>query len=107
MSEKRKHVRYELAYDLAYSLPGALDEEIRTESINISMGGICMKIRGFLKDVNGITLHIYDPERASCIKAKGRLVWQSGSPGFGASRAGIRFTEVPWTQLKTLLARAA
>ena len=106
MREKRKYTRYELIYKVVLRPEGDLSCPVETESFNVSFGGIGVMLKNYIKDTDNITLSIHNPQTAEPIEAKGRLVWQSGSPGVGAQRAGIQFTEIPWTQLKTLLAHA-
>jgi len=104
MREKRKHTRHELIYRVALHPEGGTATPIETESFNISFGGMGIILKNYIKNTENIDLSIHDPQSEELIRARGRIVWQSGSPGLGAQRAGIQFTEIPWTQLKSLLA---
>jgi len=107
MREKRKYTRHELMYKVVLHPDNSAISPIETESFNISFGGIGVILKEYIKNTENINLSIRVPENKEPISARGRLVWQSGSPGLGAQRAGIQFTEIPWTQLKTLLANVA
>jgi len=103
MVEKRKHIRHDLVCKVEYAPLDDPKAEARTSSFNISLGGIGLEIREFIKGNGKLKLAISDPASGIPIEARGHLVWQSGTPGFSAQRAGIKFTEIPWSRLKVLL----
>jgi len=104
MKERRKYRRYNAEYNIVYSTAEAPGRKFKATSVDISLGGIGVRVKRFIKGKGKLILQIYTPHARNPVKAKATLVWQNGRPGFAAERAGIRFTEIPYTRLKTILA---
>lgn len=103
MEERREHPRRDIMLKVEYSAFEKPDDKIEAASFNISLGGIGMRLNDFIKSKK-LYLYIYPPREIKPIEARGILVWQSNISNFGERRAGIQFTEVPWTRLKALVA---
>jgi len=104
MKERRKHKRYNIELKIVYSTAEEPYEENKAVSIDISMGGIGMKITQAIKGKGNLKLKIYQKGRREPVPAKGKIVWQKPEAEAGPARAGVEFTEIPWTELKTVLA---
>ncbi|NQT23623.1 MAG: PilZ domain-containing protein [Candidatus Omnitrophica bacterium] len=101
--ERRKFVRYEVLCKVKYWKPGNAFRKYSTQSFNISLGGIGIKLNNLFVGAKELDLLIYAPFQRLPIRAKGRLVWHDESN----ERAGIQFTNIPWTSLKTLIRQSA
>jgi len=105
MEERREYPRKDVRLKISYSLSDAEKkaEEIETTSFNISFGGIGIRLHNFMK-AGELRIRIFSSGGSAPIEARGKLVWQGFLSNFGEKRAGVQFTEVPWTRLKTLVA---
>ena len=106
MEEKRLHTRHSATYKVVYSVEGTT-RTVATNSLDVSFGGIGIAVKGVLKTSCKIKLSIHCSALNKPLEANGRLIWQDNSPGTDVQRAGIQFTDAPYTQLKDLLAQAA
>ena len=107
MQDKRKHQRQSLKCVVRYLTEDCPDRPVTTKAVDISLGGIGLYMREFIKSNMSIKLQIYSQLSTVPIDVEGKVVWQSGYPGFGAHRAGIQFTDAPYTRIKSLVNEAA
>jgi len=101
MSERRKYKRYTFICKVVFSPTENLRQKVKTKSVDISLGGVGLYLKNLIKRDTNLNLSIYHPKSGESIDAKGKLVWQSSASG--DCRAGIQFTEIPYTKLKNLL----
>jgi len=106
MQDKRKRQRQSLKCVVGYLTEDQPDRPVTTKAVDVSLGGIGLRVREFIKSNMAIKLKIYSQLSPVPIDAKGKVVWQSGYPGFGAHRAGIQFTDAPYIKIKGLLREA-
>ncbi|MCK4463623.1 MAG: PilZ domain-containing protein [Candidatus Omnitrophica bacterium] len=99
MTEKRRYRRRSLMYKVIYSNAEDPQKETGTISTDISLGGIGLRMKKFVKGMRNLNFQIYGPHSRIPIKAKGRLVWQNRLRG----RAGIQFTDIGWNKIKSLV----
>jgi len=107
MRDKRKRQRHGLKCVVRYLTEDYPNRPVTTKAVDISLGGIGVRVREFIKSNMKIKLKIYSQLSTVPIDAEGKVVWQSGYPGFGAHRAGIQFTDAPYTKIKSLINEAA
>jgi len=102
--DRRKYERRKAAYYITYSLPDKPDKTFHSESFNVSLGGLGLKLNNPVKESAVLNLVIFTPKSTNPIKASGRVVWQDESGQYEEKRAGLEFTEIGWSSVKTLLA---
>ena len=106
MRDKREHQRQSLKCAVRYVTEDCPNRPVTTKAVDISLGGIGMRMREFIRSNMTLKLKIYSQLSTVPIDAEGKVVWQSGFPGFGANRAGIQFTDAPYTKIKSLIREA-
>ena len=104
MNEKRKHIRYNINCKVTVSSIDNPRCQEKAKSVDISFGGIGLNISKLKSSPTGFKLKIFHPKKREVIEAQGTLAWQRDISGI--SRAGIHFTEIPFTKLKNLLSEA-
>lgn len=102
-TERRKHARRKFAYKVICASLKNPRKKFRATLVNISLAGIGLKIKRLIEGSESLKLLIFQPGRRVPIEAKGRLVWQGKLPDTPETRAGIQFTEIPWTQITSFL----
>ena len=106
MRDQRKSPREGVQCTVRYATEDSPKRVFTTKSVDLSLGGIGMRLREFIRGNMVVKLKIYSHLSPAPISAEGKIMWQSGLPGFGASRAGVQFTDAPYTKIKGLLREA-
>jgi len=95
--ERRRYPRLNLNIQVEYSVIRG-DEAAKTQSKNISAGGICLILYEDIQPDSILELKFYLPRDADPIKAIGRVVWRSEIVVADDKRtrfdAGIEFLEI-------------
>jgi len=107
VQERRKYERFTVPYKVVYATLENSRRRVKTTTLDISMGGIGIKIQELIKGSGKLKIQIYTPIEKEPIRAEGKLVWQDGGEGRSPERAGIQFTEIPYTKIKSLITAAA
>ncbi len=102
--ERRQFERKPIRLKVICALDGEREERIAAESTDVSLGGIGLNLTSPIGQDKRISMTIYDASSASDIEAKGTVVWQSEPDSDGLCRAGVQFEEIPWTQIRRLVA---
>lgn len=76
---------------------------LQAEGFDMSAGGIGIKIKQPIFTGSVVKLRITRPFYQDTFEAKGRVAWQAKPDSAGTIRAGIRFTEIPWSKIQPLL----
>ncbi len=103
MKERRKFPRKDVKLKVICSTGEWQREEIAATAVDISSDGIGLRLKKLIGKGKNLTLKIQKTFWEKPVEARGRLVWQSSSDEEGEVRAGIQFTDVPWTQLCALV----
>lgn len=107
MRERRKHIRHDIRYKVVCSSLGNPARKFTATSYNISFGGIGISLKKFIKEAERLKIDIFSPYQKAPLRAKARLIWQSRFPGLMEKRAGLEFTEIPWSAIKSVLSETA
>lgn len=76
VAEKRKFVRLNTACDVSYSVLDVKPREVdRSQTRNISAGGICLIVNEELKPGSILGLDFVLGDKKTIIQAKGRIAW--------------------------------
>ncbi len=102
-ADQRKNPRHDLRCKVVCSFPENPTKKFNVTSVNISLGGLGLKLNNFIRESKYLKIAIFDPNKKRPVKAKGRIVWQKHFRDFTERRAGIQFTDIPWTKIKSLV----
>jgi c-di-GMP-binding flagellar brake protein YcgR len=101
--ERREYKRYKLEHKIICRTSSNPRKKIVAKSYDLSISGIGLALKHIIKKGDEVFLQICGPFMSPPINAKGKIVWQGEQSRIAGNRAGIQFTEVPWTQLKFLV----
>lgn len=101
--ERRQFIRKDIRLKVICQVEDEEAEKIRGHTIDISLGGIGMSINKHIASGKRLLLSICGALWTGPIRARGEVVWQSPPDERGVCRTGIRFLEIPWTQLKQVI----
>ncbi len=103
MGERRKYGRKEPHFRVVCWTSDVPMRRIEAESVDVSFGGICLKLKEALKANEIVRLRIQKGLWQKPIEVLGRTAWQYDTGVSGKTRVGIKFVSAPWTRIEELL----
>ena len=76
MEEKRRYKRYSAELEVGYEVDNTVGIECRTNTSNISLGGVAMPVNKAVRERKTISLTLKMPGGAGEVKALGKIVWK-------------------------------
>ena len=103
VTEKRRSDRKRMQFRVEYWKANESGRKIRAEGVNISLGGVGLKLREPVKDGDALCMKIKKGLLQKPIEARGRIVWQDALDSFGKVTAGVKFAEAQWAQIEEMI----
>jgi c-di-GMP-binding flagellar brake protein YcgR len=100
--DKRKHKRYKIDSKLEYAPVDDPSKINEADIIDISFGGIGIKLAKLLKGRPDLNIKITHKATGVTLDGRGKVVWQKGTTE-EERRAGIEFIYVALSELKKVL----
>lgn len=102
MKDKRKHKRHKIDSKVEYCPVDNPKEVKEADAIDISFGGIGIKLSKFFKGNPDVNIKVVHKGTGVTLDGRGKIVWQKGITE-EEKRAGIKFIYVGLTELKKIL----
>lgn len=99
---KRKHKRYKIDSKVEYSSVYNPKEINEADVVDISFGGVGIKLAKLLKGNPDVNIKIRHRGTGVTLDGRGKIVWQKGATE-DEKRAGIQFIYVALSELKRIL----
>jgi len=104
MEERREHERRAIRFKVVLSPPEGPHRYIMADAMDLSMGGMRIRLKEAIKSGGKIALRIARPFFQDMIDGTGEIIWQKGPDDSNDIFAGVRFIEMPFTKIKALIA---
>jgi len=100
MVERRKYPRFKIAHDVCFgdaSVVSKIRSEGRTQTEDVSRGGVRMKINAPVESGKVLSLKIYNKSYADPINADATVIWAKKLMN-NTSMLGLSFVRIGWIE---------
>lgn len=103
MVERRKFPRKGVEWSVVCHSADDPKSRVSGKSTDISMGGIGMKLNKTVKEGSRLNIRIQKSFWEDPIEVKGEVIWRGEVNNEGYLRAGVQFTDMPWTLIGNII----